>query len=102
VVLMGVAGGLVPTPSALLVLLGAAALGRTWFGVVLVGAYGIGMAATLVIAGVVLVRLQGWLEQHWYGSPWLRATMRYAPIVTAGLLMAGGLSVALRGATQLS
>ncbi|MCU1345768.1 MAG: hypothetical protein JWL70_2034 [Acidimicrobiia bacterium] len=102
VVLMGIAGGLVPTPSALLVLLGAAALGRTWFGVVLVGAYGVGMAATLVAAGVILVRLQGWLEDHWYGSPWLRTTMRYAPIVTAGLLMAGGLSVALRGATQLT
>lgn len=98
---MGVAGGLVPTPSALLVLLGAAALGRTWFGVVLVGAYGMGMAATLVIAGVLLVRLQGWLEHHWYGSPWLRTTMRFAPIATAALLMAGGLSVALRGATQL-
>ena len=98
---MGVAGGLVPTPSALLVLLGAAALGRTWFGVMLVGAYGLGMATTLVIAGVVLVRLQGWLERHWFASPWLRVTMRFAPIATAGLLMAGGLSVALRGATQL-
>ena len=98
---MGIAGGLVPTPSALLVLLGAAALGRTWFGVTLVGAYGIGMAATLVIAGVILVKLQGWLERHWFDSAWLRVTMRFAPIATAALLMAGGASVALRGATQL-
>ena len=43
-VVMGVAGGLVPTPSALVVLLGAIALHRTWFGVVLVGLYGLGMA----------------------------------------------------------
>src|SRR5262245_31433051 len=37
---MGFAGGLVPSPSALVVLLGAIALGRTWFGVLLVVAYG--------------------------------------------------------------
>src|SRR5205823_984135 len=35
-VAMGFAGGLVPSPSALVVLLGAMALGRAWFGVVLV------------------------------------------------------------------
>ena len=46
-VAMGFAGGMVPAPSALVVLLGAIALGRTWFGVVLVVAYGLGMAATL-------------------------------------------------------
>jgi ABC-type nickel/cobalt efflux system permease component RcnA len=44
---MGVAGGLVPSPSALIVLLGATALGRAWFGVVLVVCYGVGMAVTL-------------------------------------------------------
>ena len=45
---MGMAGGLVPTPSALVVLLGATALGRAWFGVLLVAIYGIGMALTLL------------------------------------------------------
>ena len=52
---MGVAGGLVPSPSALVVLLGAIALGRTVFGVALVLGYGIGMAATLTAAGLILV-----------------------------------------------
>ena len=53
---MGVAGGLVPSPSALLVLLGATALGRAWFGVLLVVAYGVGMAVTLTVAGLLLLR----------------------------------------------
>jgi ABC-type nickel/cobalt efflux system permease component RcnA len=53
---MGVAGGLVPSPSALLVLLGATALGRAWFGVLLVIAYGVGMAVTLTVAGLLLLR----------------------------------------------
>src|SRR5262249_31195723 len=44
---MGIAGGLVPSPSALIVLLGAVGLGRTAFGVLLVVAYGAGMAAML-------------------------------------------------------
>ena len=98
---MGVAGGLVPTPSALVVLLGATALGRPWFGVTLVAVYGLGMAATLMAAGVALVRLQGWLETRWNGASWLNVTMRVAPLVTACLLFAGGLSIAARGAGQL-
>ena len=53
---MGVAGGLVPSPSALIVLLSAIALGRTAFGVLLVVGYGLGMAATLTLAGLFLVR----------------------------------------------
>ena len=100
-VLMGVAGGLVPTPSALVVLLGATALGRPWFGVTLVAVYGLGMAATLMAAGVALVRLQGWLETRWNGASWLNVTMRVAPLITACLLFAGGLSIAARGAGQL-
>ena len=95
-VTMGLAGGMVPTPSALVVLLGAAALGRTWFGVLLVAVYGVGMAGTLMAAGVALVRLQGWLEQHWYGTRWLAATLRLAPVVTAVALMTGGVSLAVR------
>ena len=55
---MGVAGGLVPSPSALIILLSAIALGRTWFGIVLVLSYGLGMAATLTAAGLVLVTVR--------------------------------------------
>ena len=55
---LGVAGGLVPSPSALVVLLGAIALGRTWFGVGLVLGYGVGMAVTLMAAGLLLVKFR--------------------------------------------
>jgi ABC-type nickel/cobalt efflux system permease component RcnA len=100
-VVMGVAGGLVPTPSALVVLLGAIALHRTWFGVILVGLYGLGMAAALMGAGLLLVRLQGWLEHHWYRRPRAELVLRYLPAITALLLVGGGLSIALRGWAQL-
>lgn len=100
-VVMGVAGGMVPTPSALVVLLGAVALGRTWFGIVLVAAYGVGMAAMLTSAGFALVRAQRWLEQHWDDRPALKSAMRIAPMVTAGLLVLGGLSIVLRARGKL-
>ncbi|MFB7780163.1 HoxN/HupN/NixA family nickel/cobalt transporter [Streptomyces bauhiniae] len=55
--LLGFAGGLVPSPSAVVVLVGAAALGQAWFGLLLVVAYGIGLALTLTAAGFAAVRL---------------------------------------------
>jgi ABC-type nickel/cobalt efflux system permease component RcnA len=59
VVALGIAGGLVPSPSALVVLLGAMALGRTAFGVLTVLCYGLGMALTLLGAALALRRLGG-------------------------------------------
>ncbi|MFI1452277.1 hypothetical protein [Streptomyces roseus] len=55
---VGIAGGLVPSPSALVVLLGAVAVGRTALGILLVIGYGLGMATTLTLAGLLLVRLR--------------------------------------------
>ena len=94
---MGMAGGLVPTPSALVVLLGATALGRAWFGVVLVAAYGIGMALTLLGAGLLLVRCQDWIERHFLDRSWWPVLLRVAPVVTAALLVGSGLMIAARG-----
>ena len=60
---VGLAGGLVPSPSALLVLLGGIALGRAWFGALLVLFYGIGMASALVGTGLLLVLARDRFEQ---------------------------------------
>lgn len=76
VVAMGFAGSLVPSPSALVVLLGAVALGRAWFGVVLVLAYGIGMAATLTGAGLLLARARDRLDRRTAASARLARAFR--------------------------
>lgn len=55
---IGLAGGLVPSPSALVVLLASVSMGRAAFGILLVLAYGIGMAGTLTAAGLVLLAIQ--------------------------------------------
>ena len=93
---MGVAGGLVPSPSALVVLLGAIALGRTWFGVLLVVAYGLGMAATLTAAGLLLVKL----SRRWAGRFAVRLSggrlSAATPFMTAGLVVVVGIGLAAR------
>ena len=101
---LGVAGGLVPSPSALVVLLlGAVALGRTWFGVLLVLGYGLGMAATLMAAGLLLVRLRDRLERlaaNRLGQRLSRVTAAL-PMVTAGLVLVVGLGLAARAAVGI-
>jgi ABC-type nickel/cobalt efflux system permease component RcnA len=96
---MGIAGGLVPSPSALIVLLASGGLGRTVFGVVLVLAYGLGMAGTLTAVGLALVRLRGRLERRMAERPArvLTRIARVAPVVTAGLVLVVGLSLVARG-----
>lgn len=103
-VAMGFAGGMVPAPSALVVLLGAIALGHTWFGVVLVVAYGMGMAATLTAAGILLVRARGALDRR--AARRVRPSRfgdvaRVLPVATSSLIVVVGLYLAARGAAQL-
>ena len=91
---MGIAGGLVPSPSALIVLLGAVGLGRTAFGVLLVVAYGAGMAAMLTAAGLLLVRMR----DRWTSRPrrTLARLAALAPTGTAALVLCVGLGLAGR------
>ena len=95
---MGLAGGLVPSPSALVVLLGAIGLGRPGFGVLLVLAYGLGMAATLTGAGLLLFTVQRKIKLV------ARLSRRFpagAATATAGLVVVVGAGLALRAAAGL-
>lgn len=94
-ILPGLAGGMVPSPSALLVLLGGIALGRTWFGVLLVVAYGIGMALALVGAGYLLHRVRFRVMDRLEGNTWARVSTAL-PIITSSLIIVGGLVIAAR------
>ncbi|HUQ57808.1 nickel/cobalt transporter [Lentzea sp.] len=94
---MGAANGLVPSPSALVVLLGAMALGRTWFGVLLVLGYGIGMAGTLTAVGLLLVKARERVERILDGRA-TRALSHYAPVGTATMVIVVGLWLALQAA----
>jgi ABC-type nickel/cobalt efflux system permease component RcnA len=97
---MGLAGGLVPSPSALVVLVGAIALHRAWFGVVLVVFYGAGMAVTLVSIGFLLSRLRGRFIRRVQPGSSLSRAFGTLPLLTAGLICVIGLVLAIRGLGQ--
>ncbi|GAA2099503.1 hypothetical protein GCM10009801_71210 [Streptomyces albiaxialis] len=98
--LLGFAGGLVPSPSAVLVLVGSSALGQLWFGALLVTAYGAGLALTLVAVGVLLVHVGGRLAHRLTGTGryarLLGALHRTAPTGTAVLVVVLGAALAAR------
>ncbi len=83
---LGIAGGLVPSPTALVVLLGAAALGRLWLGIVLIIAYGLGMAAMLTAAGLLLLRIRD--KWAWLGRLVVPAEATGSVIIVLGFGLA--------------
>ena len=99
---LGLAGGLVPSPSALLVLLAGFSLHRAWFGLLLVVAYGLGMALALCLIGLLLIRARGLIERLGRSYP---ATHRVAPalallpIVAAAIVVLAGSYLITKGVT---
>ncbi|MFQ3612269.1 MAG: sulfite exporter TauE/SafE family protein [Cyanobacteriota bacterium] len=59
---LGISGGLLPCPSALVVLLSAIALGRIGFGLALILAFSLGLAGVLTGIGLLLVYAKSWLD----------------------------------------
>lgn len=92
-VTLGITGGLLPSPSAVVVLLAAAAAGRAWFGVLLVLAFGTGMALTLAGVGFAVLRGQERVLAIAERSPrpWLTQLVNWVPVVTASAVVAVGL-----------
>lgn len=64
---LGITGGMIPCPGALVVLLSAVALQRIAFGLLLIMAFSVGLAAVLVSVGLLLVSARG-LLQPWSGE----------------------------------
>ncbi len=88
--ILGLAGGLIPSTSALLILLGSIAAGRSAFGFVLVVAFGLGMALVMGGIGLVLVVARGRMDRFDTDSALGRVTA-YVPIVAATVVFGFGL-----------
>jgi ABC-type nickel/cobalt efflux system permease component RcnA len=89
---LGVSGGLVPCPSALVVMLGAIALGRVAFGLLLIVAFSAGLAAVLTGIGLVLVYARGLFER----LPVDGRIARYVPVASAVVIAVVGLGIVVR------
>lgn len=93
---LALSGGILPSPSAVVVLLGAVALHRTAFGLALVAAFGLGLAGSLVAVGALAARARAVLAG--------RLTERVAhalPLLGAGAVVVAGAVVALKAGAQL-
>ena len=103
---MGLAGGMVPSPSALVVLLAAIALGRVPFGLGLVAAYGVGLAGTLIAAGLLLVRFETVVRRFTTGrdSPMgarMVMVVNALPLVSGLAIVGAGLLLVVRSVAKL-
>jgi ABC-type nickel/cobalt efflux system permease component RcnA len=87
---LGLTGGLVPSASAVVLLLGAVHVGHAWFGVLLVASFGIGMGPALVGSGLLAVAAHrfGWnLFRH---APRSGHLPRWVPGTAAVIVLALG------------
>lgn len=92
---LGLAGGLIPSTSALLILLGSIAAGRPAFGFVLVVAFGLGMALVMGGIGLALVLARGRLDRVDSGSP-LGRVSGFVPLAAATLVFGLGLYLTIQ------
>ncbi|MEX0629137.1 MAG: sulfite exporter TauE/SafE family protein [Chloroflexota bacterium] len=92
VVTLGLAGGLVPSTSALIVLLVAVTTGRVVEGMALIGAFGLGMAVVLAgLAGATSLARNGLADSpRLAGSPSVRRIANAVPLASAAVIMVAG------------
>jgi ABC-type nickel/cobalt efflux system permease component RcnA len=92
--ILGMTGGMVPCPAALVVLLSAVALHRTGFGLFLIIAFSIGLAAVLIAMGFVAVYAGRMMSRLPFEAPLIQ---RWLPMASAVMISALGCGIAARG-----
>jgi nickel/cobalt transporter (NicO) family protein len=94
---LGVAGGLLPDPAALALLLGALSSGKVLLGLVTVVVFSLGFAATLVMVGIVAAKV-GEKVLDWLASIW----MTRLQIATSLLIVGMGVVLTIRAVSELA
>jgi ABC-type nickel/cobalt efflux system permease component RcnA len=95
-VALGVSGGIVPCPAALVVLLSAVAMGRIGLGLLLIVAFSIGLAAVLIAIGLLVVyarRLAARFDRTGVDGPLVR---RWLPLTSAAVITVSGVVITVQ------
>jgi ABC-type nickel/cobalt efflux system permease component RcnA len=90
---LGITGGMVPCPAALVVLLGAFSMHRVGFGLFLIVAFSLGLAAVLVAIGLSMVYAGQFLARWKSDGAFIK---RWLPVASAGFMLLLGLGIAGR------
>lgn len=94
---VGVAAGLLPCPSALVVLLSAIALHRVGFGLALILAFSVGLAATITTIGLLAVVARRAFGRLSLDGPFVRAL----PAASAILILAVGVGITVNSLPEV-
>jgi nickel/cobalt transporter (NicO) family protein len=95
---VGVSGGLLPCPSALVVLLAAMSLHRLAYGLVLIVAFSTGLAATITGIGVVAVLAKNAFARLSFEG----RALRLLPAASAAAILAAGLLMTIHAIPKVS
>jgi nickel/cobalt exporter len=95
---VGVSGGLLPCPSALVVLLAAISLHRVAFGLLLILAFSVGLALTITAIGCAAVLARGAFRRVSFEGP----LVRLLPAASALVILAAGFAMTVRAVPKVS
>ena len=90
---LGITGGIIPCPAALVVLLSAFALHRIGLGFFLITAFSLGLAAVLIAFGMLMVYARQFMARLRMDGP---LTTRWLPVASAAFMTILGAAIALR------
>jgi ABC-type nickel/cobalt efflux system permease component RcnA len=90
---LGVTGGIVPCPAALVVLLSAIALQRVGFGLLLIAAFSAGLATVLIAIGLLMVYARHFMARFQGEGPLIR---RWLPLTSAATITVFGLAMVVQ------
>ncbi|MBN9389335.1 MAG: sulfite exporter TauE/SafE family protein [Chloroflexi bacterium] len=96
--LFGISAGLLPCPSALVLMLSAIALNRTALGLVMIVFFSAGLAGTLTLVGLLLVYARNRFNRLKMGRA--NTLVRLLPIVSAALVAILGFAITYEGLIQ--
>jgi nickel/cobalt exporter len=94
---LGIAGGLLPDPAALALLLAALSSGKVLLGLMTVVVFSLGFAATLVVVGIVAAKV-GEKVLTWLSSIW----MVRVQILTSLLIVGMGVVLTIKAVSELA
>ena len=89
---LGITGGIVPCPAALVVLLSAIAIRRVAFGLFLIVAFSFGLAAVLIFFGLTMVYARRFMSRFKTDSPLIS---RWLPMASSAVITIVGVTMAI-------
>lgn len=98
IVMFGLTGGLIPCPAAITVLLLCLQLKKIAAGAVLVTGFSVGLAVTMVMAGVIAAVGMRGATRRW---PGIEVVLQRAPYLSVGLILAIGTILAVQAVIAL-